>query len=269
MITAENTAQPTTPTVLLSISNVEARYGAVRALRGVSLDVPQGGFVAILGANGAGKSTTLKTISGLVEPEKGSIRYDGRAVTGQRPDAAVGRGISHVPEGREVFPFLTVRENLAMGAFTRRDRVGIAADLERVYGYFPILRERTGQQAGRLSGGQQQMLAIARALLAKPRLILLDEPSLGLSPRLIGEIFTILTRINREDGVTLMVVEQNARIALDHADYGYVLELGRVVLADTAARLRENEDVREFYLGHRAETVRGDARRWKRRKTWR
>ena len=177
-------------------------------------------------------------------------------------------GISHVPEGREVFPFLSAGENLRMGAYTRRDADGVARDLEMVYGYFPVLRSRAEQRAGQLSGGEQQMLAIARALMARPKMMLLDEPSLGLAPKLVKEIFEIIVRINRERGVTVLLVEQNANMALHVADYGYVLEVGRIVMEDTCARLLEKEDIKEFYLGMKESSVRG-TRRWKRKKTWR
>jgi branched-chain amino acid transport system ATP-binding protein len=254
--------------VLLRLSNIESSYGPVQAIRGVSLEVRTGSIVAVLGANGAGKTTILKTISGIVDPQKGNVWFDGEEIACRDPDWIVRRGISHVPEGREVFPLLTVRENLLMGAYTRRDRAGVEADLERMYGYFPILRERAGQEAGQLSGGQQQMLAIARALMSRPRLLLLDEPSLGLSPKLTREIFDIVRRINREEGVTMLVVEQNASIALATAHFGYVIEVGRVVMEDTCERLLQKEDIREFYLGVKSDAVRGQ-RRWKRKKQWR
>ena len=205
--------------------NVESTYGPVQALRGVSLSVPEGQIVAVLGANGAGKTTTLKTISGIIEPQKGQVKFRGHDIQGRSPDAIVRAGIVHVPEGREVFPLLSVEDNLRMGAFTRTDPDGVSQDLEAVFGYFPILRERAKQEAGQLSGGQQQMLAIARALLARPAVILMDEPSLGLSPKLTKEIFEIVVRINRERGATILLVEQNAHMALKIADHGYVLEV--------------------------------------------
>ncbi|HET8744565.1 MAG TPA: ABC transporter ATP-binding protein, partial [Ramlibacter sp.] len=222
----------------------------------------------VLGANGAGKTTILRTISGILDPRKGSVVYKGEDITAHDPASIVQEGLCHVPEGREVFPLLTVRENLLMGAYTRRDRDDVARDLELVHGYFPVLRERASQEAGLLSGGQQQMLAIARALMAAPHLMLLDEPSLGLSPKLTREIFEIVVRINRERGTAILLVEQNANMALATADYGYVLENGRIVMEDTCTRLREKEDIREFYLGLKEAGVRGE-RRWKRRKTWR
>jgi branched-chain amino acid transport system ATP-binding protein len=256
----------TTP--ILELLNVESNYGPVQALRGVSLSVAEGKIVTVLGANGAGKTTTLKTISGIIAPLKGQVKFRGRDIQGQSPDAIVRGGIVHVPEGREVFPLLSVEDNLRMGAYTRSDSDGVARDLEAVFGYFPILRERARQEAGQLSGGQQQMLAIARALLAQPALILMDEPSLGLSPKLTREIFDIVVRINRERGVTILLVEQNAHMALKIAHFGYVLEVGRIVMEDTGARLAEKEDIREFYLGMKAGGVRG-TRRWKRKKLWR
>ena len=253
---------------VLALANVESSYGPVKAIRGVSLQVERGRIVTVLGSNGAGKSTILKTVSGIIDPRKGSIAFKGEDITARDPALIVQRGLSHVPEGREVFALLSVHDNLMMGAYTRRDRDGVARDLESVYGYFPILRERATQDAGLLSGGQQQMLAIARALMAAPELMLLDEPSLGLSPRLTREIFEIVVRINRERGTTLLLVEQNANMALNVADHGYVLENGRIVMEDSCERLREKEDIREFYLGMKDAGVRGE-RRWKRKKTWR
>ncbi|MBN9034802.1 MAG: ABC transporter ATP-binding protein [Rhizobiales bacterium] len=253
---------------VLSVRNLETYYGPIMAIRGVSLDVRDGQIVTVLGANGAGKTTLLKTISGVMEPEKGEILYNGRDIAGAEPDEVVRAGIVHVPEGREVFPLLTVEENLAMGAYTRRDAASVRDDQEMVFSYFPILKERRRQAAGTLSGGQQQMLAIGRGLMARPKLMLLDEPSLGLSPLLVSEIFDIIGRLNREQKVTMMLVEQNAVVALDVADYGYVMELGRIVMADEAQRLLESKDVQEFYLGVKEETQRGQ-KRWKQKKTWR
>jgi branched-chain amino acid transport system ATP-binding protein len=253
---------------ILELANVESAYGPVKAIRGVSLTVASGSIVTVLGANGAGKSTILKTISGILDPQKGSVVYRGAPIHGKDPAQIVRLGVSHVPEGREVFPLLSVHDNLMMGAYTRRDRDGVAQDLEAVYGYFPMLRARARQEAGQLSGGQQQMLAISRALMSRPQLMLLDEPSLGLSPRLTQEIFAIIRRINRERGTTILLVEQNAAMALDLADYGYVLEVGRIVMEDACARLREKDDVREFYLGMKEAGVRGE-RRWKKKKMWR
>jgi branched-chain amino acid transport system ATP-binding protein len=253
---------------VLKLSNVESAYGPVRAIRGVSLQVTKGQIATVLGSNGAGKSTILKTISGIIDPRKGSIEFKGEDITAKDPALIVRRGLSHVPEGREVFPLLSVHDNLLMGAYTRHDRDGVARDMQQVYGYFPILKERAQQDAGLLSGGQQQMLAISRALMAAPELILLDEPSLGLSPLLTREIFEIVVRINRERGTTFLLVEQNANMALNVADFGYVLENGRIVMEDTCERLREKDDIKEFYLGMKESGVRGE-RRWKKKKTWR
>ena len=253
---------------ILTVSNIETYYGPIMAIRGVSFEVPRGSIVTILGANGAGKTTVLKTASGVMAPQKGTVVFEGREIQRMDPDKIMRLGISHVPEGREVFPFLSVRENLRMGAYTRTDRDGVAQDLETVFGYVPVLKERADQRAGSLSGGEQQMLSISRALMARPRLMLLDEPSLGLSPKLVKEIFDIVTRINRERGVTILLVEQNANMALQVAEYGYVLEVGRIVMADTCARLLQKEDIKEFYLGIKDQGARGQ-RRWKKRKTWR
>jgi branched-chain amino acid transport system ATP-binding protein len=256
--------------VILQLNNVESSYGPVKAIRGVSLKVQQGSIVTVLGANGAGKSTILKTISGILDPQKGSILYRGEPIHRKDPAWVVRQGIAHVPEGREIFPLLTVRENLLMGAYIRSmgERAEVEREIEQVYAYFPILKERTNQPAGQLSGGQQQMLAISRALLAKPAVMLLDEPSLGLSPKLTREIFEIIRRINQERGVTILLVEQNARVALKYADFGYVLEVGRIVMEDRCDVLREKEDIKEFYLGIKETGVRG-TRRWKKKKTWR
>jgi branched-chain amino acid transport system ATP-binding protein len=253
---------------LLEVSNIETYYGPIMAIRGISFAVPRGQIVTILGANGAGKTTILKTVSGVMDAQKGSVIFDGRPIHGMDPDRVMRLGLSHVPEGREVFPFLSVRENLRMGAYTRKDAAAVTADLETVYDYFPVLRARADQRAGSLSGGEQQMLAISRALMARPAMMLLDEPSLGLSPKLVKEIFEIIVRINKERGVTVLLVEQNANMALHIADYGYVLEVGRIVMEDTCARLLEKEDIKEFYLGVKETSVRG-TRRWKRKKTWR
>lgn len=253
---------------ILSLRNVEAAYGPVVAVRGVSLDVPEGAVVTVLGANGAGKSTILKTVAGLLDPRRGTVHLAGERIDGADPAAVVRRGVALVPEGREVFPFLSVADNLRMGAYTRADADEVARDLEAVHRYFPILKDRADQRAGLLSGGQQQMLAISRALMARPRLMLLDEPSLGLSPKLTLDIFEIVVRLNRERGVTLLIVEQNANVALNAADYGYILETGRIVMEGDCADLRERADVKEFYLGRKEAGVRGE-RRWKKRKVWR
>ena len=253
---------------ILKVSNIESYYGPVMAIRGVSLELHKGSIATVLGANGAGKTTILKTISGVLDPLKGTVEFEGKQIQRMDPDKIVRLGISHVPEGREVFPFLTVRENLMMGAFLRRDRAGVNDDLERVYGYFPRLKERMMQPAGQLSGGEQQMLAISRALMNRPKVLLLDEPSLGLSPILVKEIFAIIRRINQESGTSILLVEQNAKMALETAKYGYVLEVGRVVMDDTSERLMNSKDIQEFYLGAKEEGARGE-RRWKRKKTWR
>jgi branched-chain amino acid transport system ATP-binding protein len=258
----------TAVTPLLSLVNVESAYGPIKAIRGISLDVLRGQIATVLGSNGAGKSTILKTISGIIDPRRGSVSFKGEDITAQDPAQIVRRGLVQVPEGREVFPLLSVLDNLHMGGYTRRDRDGFARDLEMVFAYFPVLKERSHQDAGLLSGGQQQMLAIARALMSAPEMMLLDEPSLGLSPRLTKEIFEIVVRINRERGTTILLVEQNANMALNAADYGYVLENGRIVMEDTCARLREKEDIKEFYLGMKEASARGE-RRWKKKKTWR
>ena len=255
-------------TALLEIRNLETFYGPIMALRGVSLEVHKGRVVTVLGANGAGKTTLLKTLSGIMDPEKGTILFEGQEIQGKEPHKVVRSGIVHVPEGREVFPLLTVEENLALGAYTRSDKAEIARDRDMVFSYFPILAERRKQEAGTLSGGQQQMLAIGRGLMLRPKIMLLDEPSLGLSPILTQEIFAILKRLNQDEGVTMMLVEQNAAVALDLADDGYVLELGRIVMSGNAEKLANSEDIKSFYLGHANEGARGE-RRWKRRKTWR
>ena len=252
---------------LLTLRNIETYYGPIVAIRGVSLEVQEGAIVTILGANGAGKTTVLKTIGGAMDPQKGSVVFNGEDITSRDPDRIAKLGIGHVPEGREVFPFLNVDENLGVGAYTRR-RADLNADLEMVYGYFPALAEHRKQPAGFLSGGQQQMLAIGRALMLRPRLMLLDEPSLGLAPRLVAEIAAIVQRLNQEQGMAILLVEQNARMALEVADYGYVMEVGRIVMEDTCERLKNATDIQEFYLGMKDQGVRG-RRRWKQRKTWR
>ena len=254
---------------MLTVRNVETWYGPVNAIKGVSIDVAQGRIVAVLGSNGAGKTTLLKTIAGVVDPFKGSITFDGAVINGLDPDVVARRGVVLVPEGRQIFPFLSVRENLMVGSFARARDSDSAAEMERIYGWFPRLRERVNQHAGLLSGGEQQMLAIGRALMAQPRLLLLDEPSLGLSPLLVREIFGIIARVNAETGTTILLVEQNAGIALSTAHDGYIMELGRIVAAGTCAELSEKEDVKDFYLGGGATTEAGRSQRWKRRKTWR
>ena len=262
---------------LLRLNNVEVRYDdVILVLRGLSLEVADGGVAALLGSNGAGKTTTLRAISGLLHVEDGevadgSIVFDGEEIHETAAHRIVEKGVFQVLEGRRVFEHLTVRENLLAGAHARRGRgVAVEAELERVFAYFPRLAERRRQTAGHLSGGEQQMLALGRALMARPRLMLLDEPSLGLAPILVESIFEIVERINREEGVTILLVEQNARLALSVADYGYVMESGRVVLEGAAAELRANEDVKEFYLGLGDSGRRSyrDVKHYRRRKRW-
>ena len=233
---------------MLELRELRAAYGPIEALRGVDLEVRAGELVCLLGANGAGKSSTLRAISGLVRPTSGHIVFDGRAITGLPPATILEAGIAHCPEGRRVFPYLTVEENLAMGAYVRRDRAAIAADLDRVCAHFPILAERRRQAAGTLSGGEQQMLAIGRALMARPRLILFDEPSLGLAPTIVETTFAIIADIRRQ-GTTVLMVEQNAYLALRMADRGYVMENGRIVLSGPARNLLSDDHVRRVYLG--------------------
>jgi len=253
---------------LLKVRNIETYYGPIMAIKGVSFNVQEKAIVTILGANGAGKTTILKTICGVMDPEKGEIEFMGHRIDSMPPEKIVRMGISQVPEGREVFHDLTVKENLMMGAYLRKDRAAIQKDVKMVYDYFPRLGERTAQLAGEMSGGEQQMVVIARALMARPKLMLLDEPSLGLSPRLVKEIYEIIVRINTEQKTTILLVEQNAPMALSVASHGFVLELGRIVMDDTCEALLANEDVKEFYLGIKEESVRG-TRRWKKKKKWR
>jgi len=233
---------------MLEVRDLAVYYGAIQAIKGISLDLEQGELLAIIGANGAGKTTLLRTVSGILRARGGSVRFQGQELTRLSPYEIVGLGIAHSPEGRQVFAGLTVLENLKMGAIQRRDRDGVQADLERVYGLFPILRERSIQKAGTLSGGEQQMLAIGRALMARPRLLLLDEPSLGLAPLMVDRIFEVIARLKAE-GVTLLLVEQNAHMALEVADRAYVLETGRVKLSGSAAELAANAEVERAYLG--------------------
>lgn len=234
---------------LLRLSNLEASYGAVRALQGVSMDVAEGAIVAVLGANGAGKSTTLKAISGVVNPTAGEIEFDGKRLNGMTPNQIVRLGIAQVPEGRKIFKDLTVAENLRMGAYARSDKAEISKDLDMILELFPRLSERAKQLGGTLSGGEQQMLAIGRGLMARPRLLLLDEPSLGLAPIIIADIFATLRKINEEKRMTMLVVEQNANIALKNSSFGYVLQVGRVAVEGVAGDLRQNKEVIESYMG--------------------
>jgi len=262
---------------MLSVNNIEVIYDhVILVLKGVSLEVPEGGITALLGANGAGKTTTLKAISNLLRAErgdvtKGSIEYRGERVDRLLPHELVRRGCIQVMEGRHCFAHLTIEENLLTGAFTRRDgRAAISRDLDMVYGYFPRLRERRRVQAGYASGGEQQMCAIARALLSKPSMILLDEPSMGLAPQLVEEIYDIVSQLNAQERVSFLLAEQNTNIALRHARYGYILENGRVVLDGAADHLRENEDVKEFYLGIGGKDRRSfrTVKSYRRRKRW-
>ena len=255
---------------MLKVKNIETLYGLVMAIRGVSLEVQEGQIASILGANGAGKTTILKTIMGLLEdqPDKGTVEFLAKRIDGKDTEEIVHLGISYVPEGREVFPELSVDENLRMGAYIRNDRKLVKEDYGRVINHFPVLARRKDQWAGTLSGGEQQMLSIGRALMTRPKLLMLDEPSLGLSPLLVREIFKIIKMINGE-GTTILLVEQNAKMALKISDYGFVLENGRIVVANTPEMLLQDEDVKEFYLGIRSEESVKGYQRWKRKKRWR
>jgi branched-chain amino acid transport system ATP-binding protein len=255
---------------MLEIKNIETWYGKVKVLNGISFTVEEGKVTAILGNNGAGKSTTLNSIMGLIDdqPEKGAIYFEGRPIHRKDTEKIVALGIAYVPEGREIFAELTVKENLLVGAYLRRDRAGIQADLQKMFSYFPVLASRINQLAGTLSGGEQQMLAIARALMSRPKLIIMDEPSLGLSPLLVKEIFGIIETISRE-GITILLVEQNANMAFQVAHEVYIMENGRFVMKGPAEELKDNEDVREFYLGVKEmESIKG-YQRYKRKRTWR
>jgi branched-chain amino acid transport system ATP-binding protein len=255
--------------MLLETKNIEIYYGKIMVVRGLSLAVEKGEIRAILGANGAGKSTTLKTIMGYLDdqPEKGTIWFKGRRIDGMKTERIVPMGIAYVPEGREVFPELTLKENLLMGAYTRSDG-RVREDMERVFTYFPVLKDRLKQQAGTLSGGEQQMLAIGRALMSNPELMILDEPSLGLSPLLVAEIFDIIKTINQA-GATILLVEQNAKKALSVCHHAFIMETGRIVLEGNPEKLMQNEDVQEFYLGMKKETSVKGYQRYKRKKRWR
>ncbi len=255
---------------LLEVKNIETYYDLVYAIRGASFSVEEGSITAILGNNGAGKSTILKTIMGLIEdqPDKGVIEYEGKPIEHKDTDEIVRKGIAYVPEGREVFEELTVNEHLLMGAYTRNDSSGIKQDIEQVYEYFPVLKARSNQWAGTLSGGEQQMLAIGRGLMLKPTLLILDEPSLGLSPILVKEIFSIIKEINSQ-GTTILLVEQNANMALSVSSTGLILENGRFVMKGKSKDLLQDKDVKEFYLGIKSETSAKGFQRWKRKKAWR
>jgi branched-chain amino acid transport system ATP-binding protein len=263
--------------LVLRLNNVEVIYDhVILVLKGVSLDVPKGSIVALLGANGAGKTTTLKAISNLLRAErgdvtKGTIELDGKRIQNLTPNDLVKLGVVQVMEGRHCFEHLTIEENLLTGAYVRKDGTAkIREDLEKVYNYFPRLRERSGAQAGYTSGGEQQMCAVGRALMARPRMILLDEPSMGLAPQLVEEIFDIVDQLNKKEGVTFLLAEQNTNVALQHADYGYILENGRVVLDGDAKALSDNEDVKEFYLGLSSSGRRNyrNVKHYRRRKRW-
>jgi branched-chain amino acid transport system ATP-binding protein len=236
-------------TAMLEIKNLTVNYGAINALHGISLSVPTGSIVTLIGSNGAGKTTTLKTISGLLKPKSGEIIYDGKNIAGLPPHSVVARGLSHVPEGRMIFANLSVRENLQMGAYLVRDKKVVRRDLESVFAAFPRLKERAQQIAGTLSGGEQQMLAIGRALMSQPKFLMLDEPSLGLAPLLVKAIFEKIVEINRERGLTILLVEQNANRALEISNFGYVLETGKITLQGDSASLRQNPQVKSAYLG--------------------
>lgn len=237
---------------LLSLQAVEASYGAIRALRGVTIDVDQGSIVTLLGANGAGKSTTLKTISGMMKVSSGSISYEGQSISGRTPNQLVKMGIAQVPEGRRIFKDLSVTENLRMGSYIRKDKAGIESDLNMVFELFPVLKNRWKQLGGSLSGGEQQMLAIGRGLMARPKLLLLDEPSLGLAPIIVSAIFETIQRINKENGTTLLIVEQNANIAMKNSSYGYVMEVGKIAIAGNTLELQDKREVINSYLGIRS-----------------
>ena len=256
--------------MLLQVNNIETYYGRIRALHGVSFEIKEGTITTILGNNGAGKTTVLKSIMGLLDdqPEKGKILFNGARIHLKPTPFIVRQGIGYVPEGREIFDELTVQENLLVGAYLQKKRSQVRKDIERMYAHFPVLKDRYKQLAGTLSGGEQQMLAIARALMDHPRLLLLDEPSLGLSPVLVHDIFEIIKNI-RKEGVTILLVEQNANKALEVADMGYVMENGRFVTSGTAEELKKNEDVQEFYLGIKAEASIKGYQRYKRKKRWR
>lgn len=253
---------------ILNIENLEVHYGPVISLRGVTVSVRMGQSVSLLGANGAGKSTLLKAISGILLPSKGSIRYCGESILGMEPANIVSKGVAHVPEGREIFPLLTVKQNLSLGAYSRNDKAEIKRDLERVLQYFPDLEKFLSKEAKVLSGGQQQMLALCRALMSNPKLLLLDEPSLGLSPIIVKDIFSILKKLQEHLNLSILLVEQNTKLALDLSDYAYVLELGRIAMSGPKEKIKNSRDIQEFYLGMHQDSQLGK-KRWKNRKTWR
>ncbi len=255
---------------MLKVHNVETFYGPIRALAGISLEVPEGRIVTILGPNGAGKTTILNTLCGLLEgqPDRGTIEFKGKRLNGLNPEEIVRLGIAYVQEGRQIFEELTVDENMVMGGYVRRDADGLQRDRARVMSYFPLLGERRHQLAGTLSGGEQQMLVIGRALMARPRLLLLDEPSLGLAPKMVKETFQIIKTIN-EEGTTILLVEQNAEMALQIAQYGYIIEAGKIVLSGEPRSLLENENVRDSYLGVAGDISPKGFRRYKKKKRWR
>jgi branched-chain amino acid transport system ATP-binding protein len=236
-------------TTLLDVRDLRAAYGDIRVLHGLDFAIEDGGVTTLLGANGAGKTTTLRALCGMIRTS-GQVMFGGKWITGRATEDVVRLGIAHVPQGRGTFTRMTLEENLQLGAMTRGDRLGIAADIERIFGYFPILQKRRLQQAGTLSGGEQQMLAVGRALMLRPRLMLLDEPSFGLAPLIVRELFDILATVNRQEGVSMLIVEQNAALALGIADQAYLLETGRIVMSGTAASIREDETVRRSYLGY-------------------
>jgi branched-chain amino acid transport system ATP-binding protein len=234
---------------MLEIKNIDSYYGNIQALKNVSITINEGEIITLIGANGAGKTTTLMSISGIVQPRKGSISFLGEDISKKKPEEVVKMGLCHVPEGRHIFPYMTVAENLDLGAYLRNDKAEIQRDIEHVFDLFPRLKERRAQQGGTLSGGEQQMLAISRALMSKPKLLLLDEPSLGLAPLIVQQIFDIIQKINKEDGTTIFLVEQNANLALKVANRGYVMENGVVTMEDDAKKLLANDDVQKAYLG--------------------
>ena len=253
---------------ILKIENLEVHYGPVISLRGVTVSVRIGQSVSLLGANGAGKTTLLKAISGILLPSKGSISFKGKSILGMEPANIVSKGLAHVPEGREIFPLLTVKQNLMLGAYSRSNQVKVKKDMDRILYYFPDLCKFYNMEAKILSGGQQQMLALGRALMSKPKLLLLDEPSLGLSPIIVKEIFSILNKLQKDLGLSILLVEQNAKLAFDLSDYVYVLELGRVAMSGSKENVQNSRDIQEFYLGMHQDSQLGK-KRWKNRKTWR